>query len=79
MLCLPDENDLDHAARRALAEAEAEGLAGAVRLAAATAAVAALWAHIDPDRIRVAVERVAAAAGPAAATRDDGGGSGQPG
>jgi hypothetical protein len=56
MMCEPDERDLAHAARRALAEAQAAGLAGDALVEDATDAVAALWAHIDRALLRAAVE-----------------------
>lgn len=56
MMCEPEERDLAHAARRALAEAEAAGLTGEVLIEAATDAVAALWSHVDRDVLRAAVE-----------------------
>jgi hypothetical protein len=56
MMCEPEERDLAHAARRALAEAETAGLAGEALVEAATDAVAALWAHVDRAVLRAAVE-----------------------
>lgn len=55
MMCEPGERDLAHAARRALADAEATGSRGEALIDAATDAVAALWAHIDRELIRAAV------------------------
>jgi hypothetical protein len=56
MMCRPEERDLRHAARRALAEARAEGREGTALVEAATDAVAAVWAHVDREAIRAAVE-----------------------
>ncbi|HEX6014793.1 MAG TPA: hypothetical protein VFY87_23970 [Geminicoccaceae bacterium] len=56
MMCRPEERDLRHAARRALAEARADGRTAAALIDAATDAVAAVWAHIDREAIRAAVE-----------------------
>ena len=56
MMCEPGERDLAHAARRALAEAEAAGQKGEALIEAATDAVAALWAHVDRTVLRAAVE-----------------------
>jgi hypothetical protein len=56
MMCRPEERDLRHAARRALAEARADGRGGEALLEAATDAVAAVWAHVDREAIRAAVE-----------------------
>jgi hypothetical protein len=56
MMCRPEERDLRHTARRALAEARAEGRTGAALVEAATDAVAAVWAHVDREAIRAAVE-----------------------
>jgi hypothetical protein len=55
MMCRPEERDLEHAARRALAEARAAGLQGEALIAAATDEVAAVWAHVDRALIRAAV------------------------
>jgi hypothetical protein len=56
MMCRPGERDLRHAARRALAKARAAGLRDEAELVeAAVAAVAAVWAHVDPAPIRKAV------------------------
>jgi hypothetical protein len=55
MMCRPDERDLEHAARLALAEARAQGLVGEPLVEAATDSVAALWAHVDRAAIRAAV------------------------
>jgi hypothetical protein len=74
MMCRPEERDLAHAAERALAEASARGLAGEALIEAATEAVAAVWAHVDPALIRAAVvERLrgeSAARGSARSRRD---------
>ena len=56
MMCEPDERDLAHGARRALAEAKAAGLTGEELIEAATDAVAALWAQVDRAVLRAAVE-----------------------
>lgn len=56
MMCEPEERDLRHAAARALAQARAAGLEGEALIEEAVAAVAALWAHVDPKAIRAAVE-----------------------
>jgi hypothetical protein len=64
MMCRPEERDLRHAARRALAEARAEGREGAALIGAATDAVAAVWAHVDRETIRAAVEAEASGRGP---------------
>jgi hypothetical protein len=58
MMCRPEERDLQHAARRALAEAEAAGLEGEALIEAAIATVAAVWAHVDREAIRAAVVSV---------------------
>jgi hypothetical protein len=55
MMCRPDERDLLYAARRALAEARAQGLDGAPLIEVATDSVAAIWAHLDRATIRAAV------------------------
>lgn len=55
MMCRPGERDLRHAARQALAEAQAAGLRDEDLVEAAVAAVAAVWAHVDPGPIRRAV------------------------
>lgn len=55
MMCEPGERDLADAARRALAEARARGLAGDALVEAAIETVAAIWAHVDPSVVRSAV------------------------
>ena len=57
MMCEPGERDLDHAVRQAVAELRAAGHTGEALAAAATATVAALWAHVDRAVIRAAVIR----------------------
>lgn len=56
MMCRPDERDLLHAVRGALAEARAEGRADRDLVEAATDKVAAVWAHVDRARISAAVQ-----------------------
>lgn len=56
MMCEPEERDLRHAAARALAQARAAGLEGEALIEEATAAVASLWAHVEREVIRSAVE-----------------------
>lgn len=65
MMCEPEERDLAHAARRALAEAQAQGLAGEALVGAATEAVAAVWAHVDRDAVHSAVVKCLAEQGAA--------------
>lgn len=55
MMCRPEEHDLRHAARRALADAAARGLAGEERIRAAVAEVGAIWAHVPPETVQTAV------------------------
>jgi hypothetical protein len=56
MMCRPEERDLRDAARRALDEGRADGRTGVALVEAATDAVAAVWAHVDREAIRAAVE-----------------------
>ncbi|MEK0082013.1 hypothetical protein [Benzoatithermus flavus] len=64
MMCRPEERDLEHAARRAIAAARAAGHVDAALIEAATDEVAAIWAHIDRAVIRAAVQAAAAAEPP---------------
>lgn len=57
MMCQPEESDLDHAVRQAVAEARAAGHEGEALVDAAVTAVAAVWAHLDRAVIRAAVVR----------------------
>ena len=66
MMCRPEERDLEHAARQALAEAKVAGHEGEALIEAAVAGVAAVWAHVGRDAIRAAVLSVLAAPPPPA-------------
>lgn len=70
MMCRPEERDLEHAARRAIAAARAGGHTGEALIEAATDEVAAIWAHIDRAVIRAAVLAAVEAEPP---QRDDAG------
>ncbi len=63
MMCEAQARDLDHAARRALDRLRRGGLSGEALAAAATAEVAAIWAHLPEDPIAAAVSRCLSEAG----------------
>ncbi len=57
MMCEARPGDLEHAARRVLDRLAQEGLEGEALASAATAEVAALWAHLPEPEIAAAVRR----------------------